>query len=129
MKNEIATEHSQSPTDSNSHQPRLKRGESTTVSSTRTVPTNNIRQARYWIATIPEDAWKPCLPNGAQHAKGQLECGESGYRHWQFVFSFSSKKTLSQVRDLFGLRIGHFEPTRSKHADAYVWKDSTRIGE
>jgi hypothetical protein len=58
-----------------------------------------------------------------------LEQGsETGYNHWQFVFATSKKKSLAQIREIFGGQ-GHFELTRSRAADDYVWKDDTSLGE
>lgn len=88
----------------------------------------SVRQARYWIGTIPRAEWEPCLPEGACWIKGQPEKGEeTGYLHWQILVGFPSKKSLRQVRELFS--VGHFEPTRSDAADAYVHKERTRDGE
>jgi len=50
-----------------------------------------MRQARYWILTIPRDDWNPVLPGGVQYIRGQPELGESGYRHWQLVAYFPKK--------------------------------------
>jgi len=88
-----------------------------------------MRQARYWIGTIPEAEWVPCLQEGTQHIHGQLEQGATtAYRHWQLVVSFAKKKSLSQVRICFGGR-GHWEPTRSDAARLYVLKEDTRCAE
>jgi len=87
------------------------------------------RQARYWIATVPRDDWTPCLPESAAWITGQLERGDStGYEHWQFVVSYSSKKSLNFLRRSISAR-GHFEPTRSSAAVEYVNKEDTRIGD
>lgn len=88
-----------------------------------------MRQARYWIGTIPRDEWTPCLPDGVAWLRGQPELGESGYRHWQLVAAYPSKKTLNQVKVSFGIQGAHFEPTRSSAAETYVWKEATRDGE
>lgn len=87
-----------------------------------------LRQARYWILTIPRDDWKPELPASACWVKGQPELGESGYRHWQLIVSFTTKKTLAQVKSAF-CPSAHCEPTRSTAAETYVHKDETRDGE
>lgn len=109
------TSHSGPPPHSNATEQHLSR--------------NNIQQARYWIATVPERHFTPHLPDSAQHIRGQLECGAGGFRHWQFVVSFAQKKTLGQLKRIFGKHSGHFEPTRSNAANEYVWKLDTRIGE
>lgn len=86
------------------------------------------RQARYWIGTIPAIDWRPELPAGVQWLRGQLEQGIGGYRHWQIVFSFRTKQSLTGVKRWFPIT-GHYEPTRSKAAEEYVHKEDTRIGE
>lgn len=41
-------------------------------------------QGRYYMLTIPVNAWKPELPEGCHYVKGQEEIGtETGYHHWQ----------------------------------------------
>lgn len=87
-----------------------------------------MRQARYWIGTIPRDDWEPRLPDGAAYCGGQPEVGETGYRHWQILVAFARKRTLRQVKSAFP-RSAHLEPTRSDAARAYVFKESTRDGE
>lgn len=88
-----------------------------------------MRQARYWICTIPRDEWEPCLPTSASWCIGQPERGESGYLHWQVLVSFSSKKSRQQVKDAFGIQGMYAEPTRSTAAEAYVHKEDTRDGD
>lgn len=79
------------------------------------------------MLTVPEDDFTPSLPSEANWIRGQLEeGGETGYRHWQIVVAFSSKKSLAGVRRVFGER-GHYELTRSSAADSYVWKELTRV--
>lgn len=90
---------------------------------------NGMRQARYWICTIPRDDWEPCLPDGSCWCIGQPEIGETGYRHWQVLVAFSAKKTVNQVKGCFGIQGMHVEPTRSAAAEAYVRKEDTRDGE
>lgn len=84
------------------------------------------RQARYWIGTIPHANFTPYPVPGVAFLRGQLEEGEStGYLHWQILAYFARKCSLSHLRELFGPC--HFEPTRSKSAEDYVWKEATRI--
>lgn len=97
--------------------------------SNRSLPRNDLRQARYWIGTIPESKWIPALPDTATYLRGQLEQGAGGFKHWQIMVTFPSKKTLRQVSNAFPDSTGHFEPTRSRAAEQYVWKHDTRIGE
>jgi len=87
-----------------------------------------MRQARYWILTIPRDDWNPVLPGGVQYIRGQPELGESGYRHWQLVAYFPKKVTLSACKSKFAVT-AHAEPCRSAAAKQYVWKEETRDGE
>lgn len=83
-------------------------------------------KACYWICTSPRDSWKPCLPSNACYCKGQLECGESGYEHWQFIVYFKSQQRFGSVRKTLGNSV-HIEPTRSTAAELYVWKTETAI--
>lgn len=86
-------------------------------------------QARYWICTIPRDDWEPALPDGCSWCIGQPEVGETGYRHWQIMLSYPTKKTRRQVKQSIGVQGCHLEPTRSSAAEAYVCKEATRDGE
>lgn len=89
------------------------------------------RQGLLWLGTLPDPdrTWTPCLPNGVQYIRGQLECGEGGLIHWQLFFTYSSKKSLGQVRATWAPFVGHWELTRSAAAEEYVWKAESRIGE
>lgn len=91
------------------------------------------RQGLYWIATISKEDWIPTLTPGIVWAKGQLERGESGYEHWQFVFGLPKKGSMATVKEIFrradGRDVGHFELTRSNNAEQYCWKDETSLGE
>ena len=85
-------------------------------------------QGTYWIGTLPEDAYVPSapLPIDCSYLRGQLEEGHgTAYRHWQVFLVLSTKKTLGWVLKSFPG--GHWELTRSKAADAYVWKEDTRV--
>lgn len=89
------------------------------------MPSTN--RGRYWLLTIPHHLFTPFLPNGVQWIRGQLETGsDTGYLHWQIMVSFSTKKTLSFVKSIFGNE-AHCELSRSAAADAYVWKEETRV--
>lgn len=79
------------------------------------------------MLTIPHAHWTPYLPPGVNWIRGQLECGgNTGFLHWQILVSFQSKKSLPQVRELFGDSV-HAELSRSEASAAYVWKEDTRI--
>lgn len=82
-------------------------------------------QARYWILTIPEDAFTPYLPVDFAYIRGQLEIGEGGFRHWQIIAYSKSQVSRSVVRLTFGPY--HCEPTKSKAAENYVWKEETAV--
>ena len=84
-----------------------------------------LRQARYWMLTIPVHLFLPYLPPGIDYLKGQLERGESGYEHWQIVCYTTVKRTLRWMRDTFG--DVHAEPCRSAAAESYVWKEETSV--
>lgn len=85
------------------------------------------RTAQLWMLTIPVHQFVPFLPAGVRYIKGQMERGEpSGYVHWQLYCAFISPVRLSGVKSLFGDGM-HAEPTRSKAAEDYVWKEETRI--
>lgn len=86
-------------------------------------------KAIYWILTIPDvDFIFPSpLPTNVVYAKGQQEIGNgTGYRHWQIVVAFAQQVRLPAVKRIFG-DTAHCEPTRSKAADDYVWKDDTAV--
>jgi len=88
------------------------------------------RQGTLWMATISVDqGWEPSLPEGCAYIKGQLECGQGGFEHYQVFFIVASKQSLAGVRSIFAPVSGHFELTRSALAEAYVWKQDTRVGE
>jgi len=91
-----------------------------------TMPSSTSQQARYWILTIKEASWQPCLPDGVDFCKGQLEVGEGGFRHWQLIAYFKRKVRLGTVKAAFTAD-SHCEPTRSESAEGYVGKEETRV--
>jgi len=95
------------------------------MAGTGTAITAEIRQARYWMLTIPQADFVPYLATGVAHLEGQLERGAGGYIHWQLVATFSRKVSRRQVTELFPT--AHSEPTRSSAARAYVFKEETSI--
>ena len=100
------------------------------INSLRIDPDHEMRQAVYWICTIPRDAWEPCQPEGCSYIVGQPERGEeTGYLHWQVLAAFTNKRSRRQVKDAFGVEGMHCEPTRSAAAREYVLKEETRDGE
>lgn len=88
-------------------------------------------QGRYWILTIScnENQWSPStfseLPEPICYIRGQQECSESGYLHWQILVVFSRKVRAGRVQSIFGCC--HSELTRSEAAQDYVWKEDTRV--
>jgi hypothetical protein len=83
------------------------------------------RQGIIWLATIPSYGFTPWLPPAVTYIKGQLELGEGGFLHWQIIFHLARKGSIRSVRELFGPF--HYELTRSKAAEDYVWKEATRV--
>jgi hypothetical protein len=83
----------------------------------------------YWIGTIPRNSWEVPkeLPAGVKGIRGQAERGDGGYEHWQIVVRLHHTTGLAGVKRKLGSREGHFEPTRSRAANDYVWKDDTYI--
>jgi len=89
------------------------------------------RQGTYWIGTLPvqpELEWVPALQPGLAYIRGQLEEGVGGLRHFQIFFILQRKASLAAVRQLWLPHVGHWELTRSAAAEAYVWKEDTRVG-
>lgn len=83
------------------------------------------RQGIFWCLTIPHASFTPYLPPSCAWIKGQLETGEAGYLHYQLIVGFKQKTSLAQVRQCFGPF--HAELSRSELAEAYVWKEDTRV--
>jgi len=91
-------------------------------------PRGRSPQGLYWIGTIPEQFFVPIapLPLGCMYVRGQLETGEgTGFRHWQLLLVLVEKKRLPFVIATYPG--GHWELSRSDAADAYVWKEQTRV--
>lgn len=86
------------------------------------------QQGLYWILTIPHDKWeKPTtLPEWANCLMGQLEIGETGFRHWQLLVALKRKTKLGGVKKLF-CQQAHCELSRSAAANDYVCKEETAV--
>ncbi len=85
------------------------------------------RKACWWILTIPHHLFVPFLPERCRYIRGQLERGDgTGYLHWQVVLCLSGQQRMSFVKGLFGEEV-HCEPTKSKAAVDYVWKEETAV--
>ena len=90
-------------------------------------------QGRMFLLTVPvqdvdflSDGYS--LPETCVYLCGQKEQGkETGYVHWQAYAQFSTKKTCSAVRKMFGGR-AHVELTRTRSAIEYCRKSDSRIG-
>jgi len=84
-------------------------------------------QGRYWLLTIPANSWNPTLPSGCCYIKGQKELSqETAYEHWQVLAITPKKLTLVAFKRIFDCEL-HAELSRSIAAEAYVWKESTRV--
>jgi len=83
-------------------------------------------QGRYWILTVKHELFTPYLPVSVQYIRGQLERGEGGFLHWQFVAYFPTKLRLGGVKQIFGNDV-HAELTRSSAAEDYCCKSDTAI--
>uniref|UniRef100_A0A345MQ25 Replication-associated protein n=1 Tax=Cressdnaviricota sp. TaxID=2748378 RepID=A0A345MQ25_9VIRU len=86
------------------------------------------KQHVFWFLTIPAASWSApaAVPNGIKWIKGQKEIGESGFEHWQLVCGYCSRQSLRSAKLLWP-STAHLEPCRSAAADAYVWKEETRV--
>lgn len=82
-------------------------------------------KAVHWILTVPHHAFTPYLPNQCTYIVGQLESGEGGFLHWQFVVGFKAQTRLSAVIKVFGKY--HAEPTKTQAAEDYCQKEETRV--
>lgn len=94
------------------------------------MPSITNKQGRYWIGTINVEhgEWNPptVLPNNVVWLRGQQERGElEGRLHWQLFAAFNKKVRLASVKAVCGN--GHWEPSRSSAAEAYVFKEDTAI--
>lgn len=85
------------------------------------------KQARYFLLTIPVHCFTIYLPPSCIYVKGQLERGASGYIHWQVLVVYHQKVTVTRVKETFGPQC-HVELSRSDAANAYVWKEESRVG-
>jgi len=86
---------------------------------------NANKPARYWMLTIPVDSFEPVLPDGVGFIKGQQEIGDGGFHHWQLMLILRNPQRLSWIRSTFGPF--HAERTISSRAEAYVWKEDSRV--
>lgn len=92
---------------------------------------SNSAQCLYWIGTISYQSFPTWDAENffqqtdyVQYIRGQKEQGEGGFIHWQVLVVLNRKQRLSWLT----ARIpGHWEPSRSRAADEYVWKENTRI--
>lgn len=92
---------------------------------------NGNPQARYWLGTINE-AHGLFVPDESitrrsdmVWLRGQQERGTvEGRVHWQLFAAFSKKIRLNTIKTLIN---GHWEPSRSEAAEAYVWKEESAI--
>jgi len=84
-------------------------------------------QFSMWLLTVPvaDFVSTDALPNNVKYIKGQQEVGAgTGYQHWQ-LFVSTTRMTLVALKRIFPT--AHIEPTRSVAAEAYVFKEDTRV--
>lgn len=97
------------------------------------------RQGRYWFGTLPwTDQEKAENDNGNApsppfsitdlccYIKGQGELGAGGLHHWQLIVVCSRKTSRRSLQQSLCCG-GHWELSRSAAAEAYIWKEETRI--
>lgn len=80
-----------------------------------------------WLLTIPVDSFDSGAPLNPKvhYIKGQKEIGSNtDFVHWQLLVH-SKRMTLSALKVIFPR--AHIEPSRSSAAEAYVWKEETRV--
>lgn len=85
-------------------------------------------QSRYWLCTLSADrtVFMPRLPEGATYIRGQLELGEGGFLHWQFVVYFEGKIRFNALRALLPPTTHLTKVTREGvEVLNYCWKDDT----
>lgn len=88
-------------------------------------------QARYFLLTVSFQ-YAPYVDfpaiDGIDYMRGQLECGEGGFLHWQILAYFAKRKRLNAVKSLFPGN-PHVETIRSFDGSfKYVWKDESSLG-
>jgi len=86
-------------------------------------------KARHWFGTLnnPELPFAEFVQQFANitFATGQLEQGEQGTQHYQFVLQFKTQQRMSALKKVCGKT--HWEEVRSiDHAIEYVNKEDTR---
>jgi len=82
--------------------------------------------ARYWLGTLYDWTVPAELPTGCIWMRGQQErCPTTERLHHQLIVGFSKPQRLAAVKRL--IFAGHWEPTKSSAADAYVHKEETRV--
>lgn len=85
-------------------------------------------QGRYWMIVIPFAKWSipQTWSDDIQYICGQQEIGEGGYHHWQIMCAFKTKKRLKAAKSYF-CNEANLRLTKSEAADAYCWKEETRV--
>lgn len=99
---------------------------------TRKPSTNTTQRASIWIGTwnnppMPAEDTLSSIHRmlTASHTKGQLEKGESGTPHLQFIINLGIQVRLTALKKHYPTI--HWEATRSKAAEDYVVKEATRL--
>lgn len=82
--------------------------------------------ARVYLGTLFSWTVPAELPDSCVWLRGQQElCPTTGRAHHQVIAQFNRAVRIPHVKRVIG--DGHWEPTRSSAADAYVWKEDTRV--
>jgi len=91
-------------------------------------------QFRYFILTIKSSSWdlaNVCdgneLCEEIAYITGQVEIGQSGFRHWQIYLVTKKPASVVRVKAIMKCPTAHVEPTRSKAAEGYCLKDETAV--
>ena len=81
---------------------------------------------KYWILTM-NDKWQipDTLTSSIKYIRGQLECSEKNYLHWQFAIEYFKPIRFICVKKEFPT--AHIEPIYSISAWNYVWKEKTAV--
>lgn len=82
--------------------------------------------ARYWLGTLYNWTVPTDLPEQTNWIRGQQEkCPTTDRLHHQIFVGFSKPQRLAAVKRIIGA--GHWEQSKSAAAEAYVWKEETRV--
>lgn len=89
-------------------------------------PRTEPRQGMYWLCTAPHHTFTPYHLPFCNWLLGQLEIGEGGYLHWQFVIGLKKKMSVVALKRLFMPEV-HFKYSTNAGANDYCLKEETRV--